>query len=214
MKRARVPVALVVVLALAAQAIAGPNKVLVLPIDGDADPAIRTKLTASVQKLARIIDGQVRPGGTSFAETAAAVGCDPLTPECAENVRTTLGVDELVYGTANVQQGQVTVVVRRKVKDAPPREVTTTLAIADSPERLEPVLFPLFSGTGPIEPVKTPTDGKLPDAKLPDVQLPDGKRPDGSEPLPAPKPRATRERNLGIAATAGGGVLVLAGLAL
>ena len=212
-RSSRALVVLVLLLTMAAQAIAGPHKVIVLPIDGDADLAIRTKLTASIQKLARVIDGQVRPGGTSFAETAAAVGCDPLTPECAETVRTTLGVDELVYGTATVQQGQVTVVVRRKVKDAPPRELGATLGIQDSPDRVEPALFPLFSGNGPIEPVKNPNvpDGKLPDGKLPDGQLPDGTRPDGSQPLPMPPPPS---RGFAIAATAGGGLLVLVGLAL
>jgi len=53
-----------------------------------------------VQKLARKTAGNVANGDTTFAETAAAVGCDPAAADCAETVRTTLGVDELVWGTA------------------------------------------------------------------------------------------------------------------
>src|SRR5436189_2546563 len=92
----------VVVLALVATAEAGPRKVVVLPIDGNAPAAQRTKLDATLAKLARKT-GDVTIGDVTFNETAAAVGCTPDAPGCAANVLTTLGVDEIVYGTATTE---------------------------------------------------------------------------------------------------------------
>ena len=63
-----------------ALATAGVRKVKVMPIDGNADPALRAKLDATVQKLARSIDGKLEIGTTSFADAALAVGCDPSAP--------------------------------------------------------------------------------------------------------------------------------------
>jgi hypothetical protein len=212
-KRAAV---LLLVLAFTTQAVAGPRKVLVLPVDGNADAATRAKLTASIQRLARVVDGQVQPGDATFADTAVVVGCDPKTSSCAEDVRTTLGVEELVYGTATVQQGQVTVVVRRKLKGAPVREVTTTMGEKDAPEKLEPRLLPLFgTGTPPTDVALVPPDPP-PDRVVPDPAPPDpvDPVPDLDAPMPEVPKAHRRDRNLGIAASAGGGVLLLIGFAL
>jgi hypothetical protein len=196
-----------VLVAFTAQATAAPRKVLVLPIDGNADAATRTKLTTSVQKLARVIDGQVQPGDTTFAETAAAVGCDPATPECAETVLTTLGVAEVVYGTATVQGTKVTVVVKRKVKDKPPKQQSATFA-ATTPAQAEPALLPLF--TANIDDVQEPPPDPLPNP------VPDPKPDPVEKPVPPPvvrEPMSTK-RALGYAAIAGGGAVLIAGLAL
>ena len=138
--------ALTIITMMTTQVLAGPRSVQVLPIDGNADAATRKKITASVQKLARVIDGKLELGTTTFADTAAAVGCDPATPSCAESVRTTLDVDELVYGTATMQNGQVMVVVRRKAAGSAPREQMASMSAQDSPDRIEPTLLPLFTG--------------------------------------------------------------------
>ncbi len=79
-------------------ALADPAKVLVLPLDGDADPSVRAKYSAAVQRMARSLGGKVTPGDVTFTDTATAIGCDPKAPRCAEDVRATLGVDELIYG--------------------------------------------------------------------------------------------------------------------
>ena len=200
-----------VVLAFTSQAVAGPRKVLVLPIDGTADQATRTKLTASVQKLARVIEGQVQPGDTTFAETAAAVGCDPETPECAETVRTTLGVDEVVYGTATVQGTKVTVVVRRKVKDRAPKEVTATFATT-APAQAEPTLLPLFSSAidePTPDPVIKPDPG--PDPQPDPITDP---QPEPLPPVAEPKRPTSQKRALGISAIIGGSAILLAGFGL
>ncbi len=191
---------------------AAPHKVLVLPFDGNADSATRTKLSVSMQRLARVLDGQVQPGDATFADTAVVVGCDPKVPSCAEDVRTTLGVEELVYGTASVQQGQVTVIVRRKVKGAPPREVTATMGDKDGVDKIEAKLLPLFStAITPATNPDPPIDVVTPPDPVPDPTKPP---PDQGQPLPEGPTPTRRDRNFGIAATAGGGVLFLIGLAL
>lgn len=168
-------------------AAADPHRVIVLPLDGNADPAVRTKLSASVDKLAHHIDGTVTTGDTTFAETAAAVGCDASAPACADTVMTTLSVDEIVYGTATTTNGQTTVVVRRATRGSPPQEASVA---TDAPEQLETGVGTLFPGAEqPAPPVPT------------------------KPPPPADRPWST-DRKIGLAATAGGGVLVLLGLVL
>jgi hypothetical protein len=208
--------AALVLVAFASEAAAGPRKVLVLPIDGTADAPTRTKLTASVQKLARVIEGSVQSGDTTFAEAAAAVGCDPATPTCAETVRTTLGVDELVYGTATAQNGNVTVVVKRKVKDRAPKQLSATVA-SKAPAKAEPTLLPLFSDA--IDDVPEPEPQPEPEPVVTPSPQPDPKPEPAVEPKPLPPlvnppKRVSRERNLAIASIAGGSAVLLAGVAL
>jgi hypothetical protein len=115
-----------------------------------------------------------------------------------------------------VQQGQVTVVVRRKLKGAPVREVTTTMGEKDAPEKLEPRLLPLFgTGTPPTDVALVPPDPP-PDRVVPDPAPPDpvDPVPDLDAPMPEVPKAHRRDRNLGIAASAGGGVLLLIGFAL
>jgi hypothetical protein len=185
----------VIVVALGATAVAGPKRVLVLPLDGNADPATRAKLNISVQKLAKqSAEGAVVSiGDATFDETAAAVGCDATAPKCAISVRTTLGVDELIYGTVtNDPSGQTTIVIRRSsVTSNPPREGTATLPGGEPAERAETQLAPLF-GVTVTEPVSEPPP----------------------PPPPPPPPRDNSRRNIGIACASGGGVFIIIGLAL
>jgi hypothetical protein len=192
----RLGVALAAVIAMTAPALADERKVLVLPLDGDASVEIRTKLTASVQRLARVLDGDVQVGGQGFADTAAVVGCDPSQAACAEEVRVALGVDELVYGTASGEPTGVAIVVAvTRTNGTEPREVVATLASTDSPEKVEPSLLPLFNN-GPIEappPIEPP----------PPIETPP---PERSAPVDH------RKRNVAIACIAGGSALFVIGL--
>ncbi len=185
-----------ILVALAGTAMAGPKRILVLPLDGNADPGTRAKLNTSVQKLAKASspDAGVTVGDATFDETAAAVGCDAAAPKCAISVRTTLGVDELIYGTVtNDPSGQATVVIRRSsVTSNPPVETTTTLPAGQPAEQAETQLAPLF-GLAVTAPIAEPT------------------------PLPPPPPpagRDNRRRNIGIACASGGGVVFVIGLVL
>src|SRR5262245_32444839 len=140
----RVPLtlAIFVVLTLTSSALAGPAKVLVLPLDGDAEPALRAKYSAAVQRLARTLNGKVTTGDVTFRDTATAIGCDPKQPKCAEDVRATLGVDELIYGTMTKDNGKVVLVVRRTAKGKHRREISTTVEASDDPARAEPEIRP------------------------------------------------------------------------
>lgn len=192
--------ALLALLALTASAVAEPGKVLVLPLDGDADPELRAKYSASVQRLARTLDGKVTPGDATFSDTATAIGCDPKAPTCAEDVRATLGVDQLVYGTVTKEGGKLVLVVRRVAKGKQRREVTTTLEASDSPARAESALLPLFqeSADQPVEEAQPPP----PEEQPPEV------------PVETPRTPVRRQKVLGYTAIAGGGTLLLISFAL
>lgn len=189
---------------LVASAAAGPRKILVLPLDGNAPAAQRSALDASVAKLAKAnIDGEVAVGDTTFSETAAAVGCSPDQPECAETVISTLAVDELVYGTATTENGTTTVVVHRAAVGTPDKSQDAAISETAPGEQAEGGLGPLFgvppapgSGAGPAEP-------------LPGV---------GSAAVAQPEARTpffdTRERKIGFAAIGVGAATMLVGLSL
>jgi hypothetical protein len=180
-------------------AAAGPRRVMVLPIDGDADPAVRKELDGVVTNLAKTESGTVTTGDTTFAETAAAVGCDPHVPACADTVLTTLGVDEIVYGSADVGGGQTVVVVSRVIKGQPRRDQTVSIAVHASAETADPPLRPLFDLTAPPPPPPPPTVVEPP------------------KPQPAAEPTSffsTRDRKIGFGLVGGGSLVVVIGLAL
>lgn len=146
---------------------AAPRKILVLPIDGSVEPATRARLNANVQKLASNIDGKVTIGDTTFDETAAALGCDAETQTCAESVRATLGVDELVFGRATTTGAQTTLVVRRVRSKTEWREGQATFSVDETPEKADTTvgteLSPLFDVTPPPPPVvETPPVAETP----------------------------------------------------
>lgn len=188
----RVAVVLVVAVALVASVAAGPRKVLVLPVDGDAPAAQRTRIDGEIVKLAKAyMDGDVTAGDTTFADTATAVGCSADQPECAQTVLATLSVDELVYGTATTQDGTTTVTLHRVSKGEAPRDQVTTLS-ESSPSGMEP----LFSRS-------VPEQGS------------------GSDSSTAPTPRArpksffdSRERKLGVGLGAAGVACLVVGFSL
>lgn len=192
--------ALAVLVVWGVVAVAAPRKVLVLPIDGSVDPAVRARLNGSVQRLAKALDGAVTVGDTTFDETAAALGCDAETPACAESVRSTLGVDELVYGRATTTGSQTTLIVRRVGNKAAPREGTTTIATEETPEQADATvdtqLAPLFDTTSTEPPPTT----ELPPTTVPPTTQVD--QPSNSA------------RTRGILLTAGGGAAVLLGVIL
>lgn len=164
---------------------AAPRTVLVLAVDGDADPAVRAQLAATLQRTANVGDAKVTAGDTTFPETAAAVGCDAHEPACAELVRTTLGVDELVYGTATATSDGTQVIVHRKAGTDAGTQQTVVVGPRDPPERAQGELAPLFGGTAPAQPI-----------------------------APIPPPYDNRKRTRGIIFVASGGAALIVGLAM
>ncbi|HEU4727604.1 MAG TPA: hypothetical protein VFT22_06940 [Kofleriaceae bacterium] len=222
----------ILTLVLARSAAAAPHKILVLPVDGSAEVGTRTRLTAQIARLAKALDGQIATAEATFADTALAVGCDPRAPSCSDQVMATLGVDELVWGTASRDGSQVRLVVRRATRGNPAREVSVTLAAGDAPERAEAAMLPLFSppGAAPEPPSTAGATAPIPAASRPG---PDAAPPaaaggvppappsgpaSGPGPEPGPVDRGHPDdrvdRTVGIAFAAGGGVAIAIGIAL
>lgn len=142
-------VALFTTIALMTSVLAQSRKVLVLPLDGTTPAAQRNALNASVAKLAKTkLGGDVSIGETTFNETAAAVGCSPELASCAEQVRTTLAVDELVYGSANTADGNTTVTVMRASAGSEPRTQISVIKDTDPASSAESNMDPLFGAPG------------------------------------------------------------------
>jgi hypothetical protein len=198
-------VALVTMVALLTSVMAQSRKVLVLPLDGNAPAAQRTKLNESVAKLSKDqLGGDVTVGDTTFAETAAAVGCDPEQPACAETVRTTLQVDELVYGSAKTADGSTTVIVTRASAGTEPKSQISVISETDSGEQAEANLVPLFTttaATGSQEGSGSAGSGS-------------GSGSETARPRPTSNFFDTRERKLGVAFGAGGVIALAVGLSL
>jgi len=189
---------------LTATVAAGPHKVLVLPLDGNADAATKAKLDTIVQDLAKSIPGEVANGDTTLAETASAVGCAPNKSACIDTVLSTLAVDEIVWGTATTADGQTTVVVRRATKGTPAQSQTAIVASSEQPEAAEPRLGPLFG----VTPTVVPPVGSGSAAEL------GSDAGSGSAPAPAPVVPWSQQKKLGVGLAIGGSALVVVGLAL
>lgn len=194
-------VVVVTLLALAGTAVAGPRNVLVLPLDGNAPAEQMAQLNESIAKMARgAADGEVTIGDTTFSETAAAFGCDPATPGCAETVRSTLAVDELVYGKATTANGTTTVMVYRATSGSVPIARTAVIAETDSGDKAEPVLAPAFHA-GPTAPPPPGTDAGAVAATV-------------ERPRPTDNLFDTRERRLGLGLAGGGVIAAVIGFSL
>ncbi|HEX7838549.1 MAG TPA: hypothetical protein VF469_13835 [Kofleriaceae bacterium] len=208
--------ALVIVFALAAPAAAASHKILVLPVDGTADAATRAKLTAEVARLARTLDGQVATGNATFADTALAVGCDPQAARCRDEVIATLGVDELIWGTASRDGAQTRLVVRRAAKGVPAREVSTMVASGDPGDRIAAGIAPLFAPPAATPDATAPRPTGAPPEPAPavatDLAAPAS---DPTQPVPAPGPTDDRrDRTVGIVVASCGGLGLVFGLSL
>ena len=205
---------------LAASAAAAPHKVLVLPVDGNADPAMRTRLSAQIARLARGLDGEVGTADATFADTALAVGCDPRAARCADDVMATLGVDELVWATATRDGAQTRLVVRRAARGSAAREVSMTVATGEPGDRIDARIAPVFApaavtapppGSSTSESATTPPEVAPPPAGEVAPAPGDALAPPGPGPVDQ---RNHRDRNVGIALVATGAVSLALGVAL
>lgn len=192
-------VLVVVGFVLLASVAAGPRKVLVLPVDGNAPATQRTSIDAEILSLAKAnMDGDVTAGDTTFADTATAVGCSAGDADCAQTVINTLSVDELVYGTATTENGTTTVTVHRVAKGEAPRDQVTTLTETATGEETNAGMQPLFS-RAPVEPEVGSGSGSA------------------AAPVERPAPKSffdSRERKLGVGLGAAGVTCLVIGFSL
>jgi hypothetical protein len=197
---------LVFVVAIATIGSAAPRKVIVLPLDGNADAGTMAKLNDLVGDLAKSVPGDITHGDTTFDETAVALGCDPNRNACIDNVLTTLAVDEIVWGTATTADGHTTIVVRRATKGSPAHEQTAIIAATDAPQTSETQLAPLF-GVPTIAPTPGSDEGSgsADEAAVGSAAVP---------PPPPPPVVWSRDKKLGVGLAVSGSVLVLVGFAM
>lgn len=187
-------IALTTAVALVSSVMAQSRKVLVLPIDGNAPSEQRASLDASVVKLARDkIGGNITTGDTTFSETASAVGCVPDEPGCGETVRSMLGVDELVWGTAMTANGATTVTVHRVSASRGEQTQSAVITETDGGDQAE----------GDIEALFAPTTGSDGSGSASGPERPPGK-----------SFFDTRERKLGVALLGGGTIALVIGFSL
>lgn len=215
---------------LSASVAAAPHKILVLPIDGNAPPALRTALGTEVTSLAHPL-GTLTPGDTTFSDTADAVGCDPAKPACVDTVMSMLGVDELIWGTATTQAGTTTVEVYRASRGQPTQTATVTLAAGADPQTARPELARLFptadTATATTAVTTTPTTTTPTETTpAPTTTPPTPAGPGSPDASPAPAGPATtgvaattdtgenRDRALGLGLSIGGGIALLVGFSL
>lgn len=214
-------------LVLTRPAAAAPHKILVLPVDGTADAATRTRLTQQIARLARGLDGQVATAEATFADAALAVGCDPQAPGCSDEVMATLAVDELVWATATKDAGRTRLVVRRAARGSPAREVAAVIAASDSTDRSDAGLAPLFAppAANDTQAIRAGHNATPPEPAAPAALPPAGPGPEPAVAAPAvteagPGPAAPgpedahRDRRAGIAFAVGSGVALVLGVAL
>ena len=125
----------------------------------------------------------------------------------------TLGVDELVWGTATTgPDGQTRLVVRRATKGAAPKEQAITLAAAEPADKAEDKLGPLFGRPEPVAGVGSNA--------VVGVGVDVGSAAPGAADGPAAGAGSaneldhhwSRDRKLGVGFASGGGVAVLVGL--
>lgn len=194
-------VLVVAIATMAATVAAGPRKVLVLPVDGNADAGLRGKLTLVVQDLAKGVPGELTNGDTTFAETASAVGCDPNRPACVDTVLGTLAVDEVVWGTATQNvDGSTTLVVKRATKGTPPHEQTAILAQNEQPDAVSPRIAPIF-GVAVAVPLDIGSGSAVEQGSAAPV-------------APTPSEPWSDQKKLGVGFAVGGGALVVVGIVL
>jgi hypothetical protein len=201
-------VVVVVALALVASVTANTRKVLVLPVDGSAPAAQRTQVNAAIVSLAKAgVDGTVTAGETTFNDTAAAVGCNPNEATCGDTVLKTLSVDELVYGTANTENGSTTITIHRVSKDEPARQQIAVIDGAATGDQASGGLQPLFSR----EPMPVGSDaGSGSDAML-------GSGVGSGSDMTRQHTHSffdTRDRKIGAAFAGGGAVALIVGFSL
>jgi hypothetical protein len=190
--RAKLVVTLSVIAGVAS---ADPHHVLVLKSEGPADAATRAKVDASITKLAKHLDGKVTAGDITLGDAAAAVGCQPETPQCKDEVLATLAVDEVVATTVVPERnGNLKITVRRISKTGT-QDATTTIAPAQT-DKLEPIspLFGMPAAPGPAPATATtalppPSTSPTPAPAI-STMTPTGDTPP-PETAPAPTPAPT-----------------------
>jgi len=180
-------------ISLQIQIAAAQGSVSVAPIEGDAPAPVRDAIATSLIAYSNEHGDTAATAATSMSDAASALGCTLPDAACAESVRTTLGVDQIVWGTAN-GRGPTTIDLYRVDARGQVTHRQTIVAAGSPSDAAVKQLLPELYG----EPAVPPP----PDATL------------VTPPPPMVQPRRDSRKPLLIAGVAGGGVFMLVGIGL
>ncbi len=133
-------------LALAGRAASAEARVMVLTFSGAEGAKVQSAISAAL--IGAGFD--VTPGDTSFEDAAILIGCDAKSEACADEVLSTLSVDEVVYGHA-AKNGDIT--MTRVVRGKPRRQARARVVAGDS---LDATVAPMVRGLFDAEPATEP----------------------------------------------------------
>jgi hypothetical protein len=212
----RSPRTIAALLALTIAAVAAPAdaKVLVLTFQGPNAAKLQSAVSAALQSAGQ----EVTAGDTSFDDAAVLIGCDAQSDACAEEVLSTLSVDEVVFGSST-KSGEV--VLQRVVRGQPRRQTRARVEPGQSGAGLEAAVAPavreLYDSPRPSEP--RPVSEPAAPSTEPAPSEPEAPRREPTSPVEASLRRddatpARPYRRWAIITWSGAGVAALGGLML
>jgi hypothetical protein len=137
---------------------------LTSPADADADAKIvvlsfqghdAAKVRSAVSQALASSGHAVAAGDTSFDDAAVLIGCDPKSDACADEVLSTLSIDEAVFGSSS-KNGEI--VVSRVERGKPRRQARVRLEHGQSlSAAVTPAVRQLYDEPRPVaEPAPPP----------------------------------------------------------
>lgn len=185
--------------------------VVVMSFQGHDAAKVRSAVSAALESSGH----SVTPGDTSFDDAAVLIGCDPKSDACAEEVLSTLSIDEAVFGSST-KSGEIT--ISRIERGKPRRQAKVKLepgqslpaAVTPAVQKLydEPSARPAAVADPPPPPSSEPAVERI--AKRP-VSGRSGRR--GAAELSASEAGGSRPyRTWAIVSWSGAGVAAMAGL--
>lgn len=187
----RTTLAAALMISLQIHVAAAQGTVSVAPIEGDAPAPVRDAVTAALLAYSNDHGDTASTAATSMSDAASALGCTLPDAACAESVRTTLGVDQIVWGTASGRGPTTIDLYRIDAQGQVTHQQTVVAAGTSSDAAVKPLLPALYGEPAIVTP----------------------------PPLVAPppvlvEPARNSRKPLLIAGVVGGGVFLLVGVSL
>lgn len=167
--------------------------VSIAPMEGDAPTPVRDAVTAALLTYANEHGDTASTAATSMSDAASALGCTLPDAACAEAVRSTLGVDAIVWGTATGRGPTTIDLYRVDAHGLVTHRQTVVAAGRPSDSAVDQILPELYGRTAAIA------------AADPTLVVP---------PPPMVEPARNHRKPLLITGVVGGSVFMLVGISL
>lgn len=191
---------------------AAEANVVVLSFQGHDAAKVRSAVSAALESTGH----SVTPGDTSFDDAAVLIGCDPKSDACAEEVLSTLSIDEAVFGSST-RSGEITISriergkPRRQAKVKPEPGQSLSAAVTPAVQKLydEPSSRPAPAN----EPPPSPPNSEAAVERIAKRPVSGRSGPRGEAELSASGANGSRPyRTWAIVSWSGAGVAAMAGL--